>query len=775
MVQHYLKVALRNLLKYKSHSLISAICLSVGLVCFSMIGYIIDKTVGGIDKLPNYERRVDFKMPLENNPDGSKTFIFRQSEVKNLEERKVEGIEAISCHSFRYEAEMLFIDKEQQEHPFQVTNRRVNSTFFSYYDAKMLYGNTLPKTPNEVVLSESCARRVYGNQNPVGMLITKISANEKEEKKTFKIVNVCTDLPMELSVEAELFIPCEGNSFNEELYVQGLLTANADLEQINQTLEHLKVNRYENTMHYIAILLSQQHDDPLRLAVIAFVTLLSSLVLLSGMINFLKFIIQMFYNRQRELALRKYMGSSAKGMFALLFAEVVWMFTVSFLLSLALTEIIIPCIYSYVPKEKMFPIQMSEIMWKQFKVFIGLLLVCMGVILVPIRRLQSVSIISHVSRRQGRHIFRNFMMGLQLCVCILFLGISSGFVINLLIMDDYVYDPLSGEETKDIIRLNINTISMGKQKEKILTEIRQLPEIEQTIFTSQTKDITSNSYTYTTYKEKNGNDVSVAVLSGSADYFDFFRIPLQGRKVETDAQGIVYISETFAQRLEQDTVQGMVKLGEDIYRIGGIYKGLHKEYMKSRDLVGSVFFANKEARSYCFRINENENVEGVIKQIRQICYRYVPESLPLSIFTLNKEKKIADTAFEMMRDITFLLAVVSLLLVVLSIYSSISMDTLNRQKEVAIRKINGATPRSIALIFGKSYGIIYLLAFSIAFPLTYLLVNGITKDNNLVEEFCFGYWSIGLFIGIAALVVLTTGFKIYRIMHINPSKIIKTE
>lgn len=45
---------------------------------------------------------------------------------------------------------------------------------------------------------------------------------------------------------------------------------------------------------------------------------IASLILVSGLINFLKFIIQMFYNRQREVALRKCMGSEKKGLFLLL-------------------------------------------------------------------------------------------------------------------------------------------------------------------------------------------------------------------------------------------------------------------------------------------------------------------------------------------------------------------------------------------------------------------------------------------------------------------------
>ena len=43
MIQHYLKTAIRNLLKYKTHSIISAICLSVGMTCFSIIHFFIDR------------------------------------------------------------------------------------------------------------------------------------------------------------------------------------------------------------------------------------------------------------------------------------------------------------------------------------------------------------------------------------------------------------------------------------------------------------------------------------------------------------------------------------------------------------------------------------------------------------------------------------------------------------------------------------------------------------------------------------------------------------
>ena len=51
MTIHYLKVALRNLLKYKVHSFISVICLAIGITCFSLMNYFIDAATAQTDLL----------------------------------------------------------------------------------------------------------------------------------------------------------------------------------------------------------------------------------------------------------------------------------------------------------------------------------------------------------------------------------------------------------------------------------------------------------------------------------------------------------------------------------------------------------------------------------------------------------------------------------------------------------------------------------------------------------------------------------------------------
>lgn len=120
-----------------------------------------------------------------------------------------------------------------------------------------------------------------------------------------------------------------------------------------------------------------------------------------------------------------------------------------------------------------------------------------------------------------------------------------------------------------------------------------------------------------------------------------------------------------------------------------------------------------------------------------------------------------------------ILGIVSLILVVLSVYSAISIDTVGRQKEIAIRKINGATSRNIASLFAKPYVVVYLLSFLFVYPMLRLFLIELTQGQaNVAYQW---NWVISLFIGFALLLFIVTAQKIRQIMHINPATVIKKE
>ena len=150
----------------------------------------------------------------------------------------------------------------------------------------------------------------------------------------------------------------------------------------------------------------------------------------------------------------------------------------------------------------------------------------------------------------------------------------------------------------------------------------------------------------------------------------------------------------------------------------------------------------------------------------------MPETLPLEIRLMSDRTKTTAGTVELISYVFLLLGFISLLVVILSIYSAISMDTVNRQKEVAIRKINGATPKVIAWLFGRSYLLTYLLVFAIVLPIGRLAAISLYQDLDAPYRWD---WCIGIFFGMALLIFFITAFKIYRIMHINPARIIKKE
>ena len=241
--------------------------------------------------------------------------------------------------------------------------------------------------------------------------------------------------------------------------------------------------------------------------------------------------------------------------------------------------------------------------------------------------------------------------------------------------------------------------------------------------------------------------------------------------MDADASGTIYVSEDFRRQLDKDSIQDMVEFYGQSYRIIGTFKALHKESSNGHT-IGSVFYPGNQLNAICFKMAPGTDIKLAIRRINEICRHYVPVTLPVEIKKLPDDKQDFMRSIQMMQGAMMILAIVSILLVVLSIYSAISMDTISRQKEMAIRKINGATPTTIATVFGKAYLTIFLLAFAVAYPLLRLAMMAIIDNMKVVSEW---WWGVVLFFSVAFMIFLTTAYKIYRIMHINPAEIIKNE
>ena len=762
MTIHYLKVALRNLLKYKVHSFISVICLAIGITCFSLMNYFIDAVTAQTD-LPDYEHRIRLVCCSE---DTAADIYWKWDDIRYLDEQSITGMDSLVTASYSRDTEITVIDKNQQELPFLIKYQCVSSSFFPYNAIRPVSGKSRLDAPDEVIISQEFAHKAFGKEDPTGMIIHLVPTYKEypEQIRDYKIVGVVT------SQDTDCYFPLSMDPY-ASFSVGTFLTGETTLETLNKQLEKITWRHGEWNVHAYASLTSARNDDLQRSITMLLFRFVGSLILLSGLINFLKFIIQMFYNRQRELALRKCLGSDIKGLFSLLFAEIFWMMSAAFLLSLVVTEVVVSLAYTYIPQEDMIPLPMPKIYGMQLGLYIVLLLVCMSVIMYPIYRLRQLSIIHYIVQKRERHVFRNIMISVQLAISIFFVGGVFGITLIFNQMFDKMYSPLSSEEEQQIVSLSVNSIRMRQNMDAILSDISRLPDVTDRISLSRSFDI--QSFTYMNYIKNGRPQGQVLMTTGDPHYFEFFKIPMEGKLVYRNEQGTVYVSEQFKEQLQKDSIEGSVTLSGNEYRIAGTFRALYKEGGQ-RNLSGSVFLVNPYPSSYYFKTSGSDATSNVIKAITEVCRRYVPATLPLDIRNFSDSKQTVMGTVNLMRSVFMLLAVVSLLLVVLSIYSAISMDTVSRQKEVAIRKINGATPNVIALLFAKTYLIIYILTFCSVYPILRLTLMELTSETTFGDIYSWDKGAL-LFLAIALLIFLVTVYKIYEIMHLNPANIVKKE
>lgn len=751
------------MLKYKAHQLISALCLAVGIVCFAYVWLFVATVKEGYD-LPDYDRRASL---YARKADG-RSSAYSPNEILRLqEELKLLGVEGISASTYAQDGEVEAIDDEGRTTPYLVKYGLVNTYFFTYGN-NPVQGLTGELAPDDVVLSAAFARKAFGGENPVGRWIRLVGANDESEM--YRVAGVAENDALDFERADCFFSMMRQPDERNFLQVHVLIPRQMSEETFAQHLEKMGWQRKDGNVSLS--LRMENADETQRHLAETLVLAIASLVLVSGLINFLKFIFQVFFIRQRELVLRKCMGSGLRGLYALLAAEVFLMLTLSFFLSLVVTEIILTAVDGRLPADFP-PLSFSDAYLMQSWVYLATLAVGLLAACFPVMRLRRGTLHGFLQSSRRKHTLRNGMIGLQLFISMFFVG---GILLVNMLWNEVVfsgYVPLTPAEQQRVAVLPLNTHYLIKHIGPIMDEVCRLPEVEEVLPFNLPGTLSRISYM--NYETNDSVLKDVRMQSGHPDYFAFFHIPMEGKVVSPEAGNMVYVSRRFKQLLDKEGYDGTVSLNGADYQIAGVYEALFDENEeKGAYFVGSVFLPSSGVTNYFIRVNEHTDGRAFVEQLTTLCRKYIPETLPLDIHLLTDDNEVKDT-IGLMRTGLSILAVVSLLLVVLSIYSSISLDTLGRQKEVAIRKINGAKPADIFLLFARTYLVIFAVTYILAVAL--LMVVGIQafEFDTGVDIVRSWQWPALLFALMAALLAVVTGWKIWQVMRLNPAEVVKTE
>lgn len=189
MFKHYLKMAIRQILKNKIQYLLSIIGIAVGLLCFSITSYYIRRFNNQFIAWANSDRMANIY--AKSAQYGYEDPYIPGEVVQELMGNPITGIGQIA-YSYGYGQANISISKEnQKEIPYQCSIQNVTKDFPTIFSIQTLEGQTPTLKPGEVFISESSAKK-YSEQKTLS------------EKHSISVVQTATRLPSTIPQSAPL-------------------------------------------------------------------------------------------------------------------------------------------------------------------------------------------------------------------------------------------------------------------------------------------------------------------------------------------------------------------------------------------------------------------------------------------------------------------------------------------------------------------------------------------------------------------------------------------
>ena len=792
MITHYLKVAFRNLLKYKTQNLISIVGLAVGLFCFCICFYI-SRFVGSVDKcFENYERIADIYVTDEKGEIWSGV---SGKMLPHLQQRTWNGVEGFTLLSFVEKGEYNLIGKNDELLPYELTAMETDSFYNKVFTPTLICGNweEVANNRNSMVLTRHAAKRMFGNEShAIGKQFTSHNRYIRGTT-TYTVRAVIEDLPENTSMNfmrtVDLLKVNDDGGYEAfptpdftGYYIYALLNENYSAQQLNEAFNQAKYTFRmfggDNTI--CSRPLGKDFNNSQIANMMALITaIVGLLILLAASLNFFHFQTGSFLNRGREFSIRKILGNNTSGLFWMQFIQITIVILAATLISGCLIELASPFLSISLFR---FSVQMTkeELLPHLMQYMGGLLglcaLVAFGISLYIRRATMRISL-HGLDNANGKKRLRNTLLGVQFFICWLFVAMATALYLQSEKTSSALFDTLTRQEKENIISVPFEySFLKPEDRQVIINNIRQHAGIKDILITDE--QMVSSSMTSMSDSLNSEKDRPVRIMGVTTNFAKFLNVGLEGQDLRHNKE--IWIDRKLANQMGGNAIgKSLYDYRKNAFTITGIIDNVSNYvyadgYGKAD--YGQVYFLIDEAESgqYAFVKCYPNKTEEVRAWIEQKLREALPSSVEPKISTLLKDIEYYQSLENNLKGIILFFSIVCLVITLLGVYSAITLDTERRQKEVAIRKVNGAGLKEIILLFTRLYLWMLSISFVIAAPIIYLILQ-LWKQMYLVF-FNDGilYWG-GILLGVTIITALTVIFRILKIARINPATIIKSE
>lgn len=787
MIKHCLKIAIRNLVKYKVQSAVSILGLAVGFVCFSLSLYWIHYEMT-YDHFRQDADRIYMVRTNDEYTEGKISTRVPYSLAAYLAQHFPDIAVAAPFHLI---SERISVNDKYQDAVFS----SADSAWMNLMDIRIIKGNRnfmLPKDNAEIAITEEAAKKWFRTEDPIGKEVKML----RRTKKICAIVqaeNRHTNFPFDFIGNPELgktwwyitwsiLIKVKPDTDIEEL--ESKINANLPAE-----LKQVTLTRKTGIERIILTPLSKLHyakdfrDDKeagITFQYIIYFSIAGILIITCALINYLTLFINRMRVRQREMALRMIHGANIRSLVSLLTVEFLLLLAYAVTTGFLLIEI---CFPSFIELTGIDTAKSS--LYGEAFLFIGLisliiLTAIIGLLYILYHRSLHLSLRYNTGRSTGTQLRRGSIV-LQLFVCLSFIGCT--VLINQQL--DYLRHRDLGLKIKNRGSFSV----MGDMDyTPLIRKIKELPMITE-VMQPDYYPIVSQLTAIGQFDNWEGLDipidtpVPVKLFLGKEDFFRFYDITLLAGEWLDDLSTYedIIINESLARRMgwsPQEAIGKHIIQSYITYTIVGVVKDCHYgaptlPIPHTGFLVGEQMGLMQRSAGILFKYKE-----GTWNECRKALeHLYQTECSPENILRLNSEEEVYNNYLRSEEMLTRLLSFASLVCILTAmfgIYSLVTLTCEQRRKEIAIRKVNGATVWSILFLFFREYLIMLCIAALFAFPITYVIIK--QWILNYVRQVSISPLPfILILIGLALTVIAGISWRVWKAANENPAEVIKNE
>ncbi|MBR3432217.1 MAG: ABC transporter permease [Bacteroidaceae bacterium] len=805
-----IRLAWRNLMKYKVQNIISVLCLAVGMVVFSMTFISTYRSWQAMQHTGDSRRAI-----VSFSKQNSNLYITPDI-LQRIEGRHLPSIGFIDINLEACSTVTTFVDPKGKQYRVSTEWSWISPEHLHYLGLRSaITGKRIPVLkPGDMVMTKGMLARTFGLEvNPIGFTIDRSNPYSHHcVDSTRNVIADVVDMGDWFLCEERMFVVTDQLKESDASWDGGYGMPQLHIILAKgKTEADLKRDLHKVLPEYEVKFLAKKSGSVIQGFLL--VLLMGGSVLFIGLFGFLKMQIQLFLLRQREIGLRQCLGAHQGQLFGMLIWEVAIIFLFITPLTLLFTYWLAGAsepILRSMSSGGFLSVDLPRIYATELWICLAVFVVMALIAVYSVRKVVTRPL-SEVVGKGPRKLTRGYSLFivLQMVICqILFCFPMTVIYIYQNASPSEIYARQKTTEKRLGFSPEYDDANMEGWGECMITDRGQWgPEFPDSVqrlkhiqgiapfvpiqYERYLKEGEKKSKE-TCYDEDFRPFVEGDVVLTDEHLLDILNLELlpsatdkqcksdllvpvyQGTPWEGTPGKLGYIRAGVIAKLSQDGMPSRANetLPQAYYVCNTDFLLQDSLYLRVCDESGCDF---KEwySKPHIILKAKHDEYKDAVRELNDL-YHHIGIYTSVSAPVDNMVEKIFPELYTIGILIIVLVVIyfVSLLCMVMTLYSSASLDTRGRLREVAIRKANGAGRRQILWLFGKLYARNLVISSIVSF--VFILIGYTTFDGKeTFSSFAVPYLYSILFVALVTL--LTVGLRIYKVSKLNPAAILKKE